>query len=559
MRIINALTAAASTDAGLQRDVNEDRCLVDVARGVFAVIDGVGGQAAGGKAADVALAMLRTRLERETGPVPERLREAIAIANNEIHRLASLRPEWAGMACVLTVAVVEDSQATIGHVGDTRLYKVRHDHIEKVTRDHSPVGEREDSNDLSESEAMRHPRRNEVYRDVGSEPHQPDDAEFVEVRQISFEPDAALLLCSDGLSDLVHSASIGRIVSQFAGDPDAVVRALVEAANDAGGKDNITVVYVEGEQFAASQLNQSAIVRGTKDSEDAGHRESIQREVGGSRTRRDAVPRRRRFVRAAIVVLLLVVIGIALVRAGVVPAFPGLPAAQAVIAGTSSQVVQPTESIGAAIARAAPGSVVVVEPGEYREQLVLRDNVRVVSRVPRGATLRLPATASEVEAAVVADGLSAAAFEGFRIVGDAATPLGVGVLVRSSALAIRDVEVTGATKVAIDFEAGPAASLGGSEIRDNPGAALAIRAHASPRIAHNWIAHNGSSERSAAPLIIEADAAPAFHRNVFEGLTPSAFSALAEPARDAVRRDNWFPGSAPVAPAPSTSRPRRSR
>src|SRR4051812_36608679 len=160
MRTITALNAAASTDAGRQRDVNEDRCHVDVGRGVFVVVDGVGGQAAGGKAADVALAMLRTRLERETGPIPERVREAIAIANNEIYRLASTRPEWNGMGCVLTVAVVEDGRATVGHVGDTRLYKCRHGRIEKITRDHSPVGEREDANDLSETEAMRHPRRN---------------------------------------------------------------------------------------------------------------------------------------------------------------------------------------------------------------------------------------------------------------------------------------------------------------------------------------------------------------------------------------------------------------
>ena len=82
-------TAAGATDPGLQREVNEDRFHVDVARGLFIVVDGVGGQAAGGKAADVALAMLRERLERETGPVAERVREAITVANNEIHRLAA--------------------------------------------------------------------------------------------------------------------------------------------------------------------------------------------------------------------------------------------------------------------------------------------------------------------------------------------------------------------------------------------------------------------------------------------------------------------------------------
>ena len=79
------------------------------------------------------------------------------------------------MACVLTVALVEGDSVSIGHVGDSRLYKIRGGRIEKITHDHSPVGEREDNRDLSEADAMRHPRRNEVYRDVGSEEHTPDD------------------------------------------------------------------------------------------------------------------------------------------------------------------------------------------------------------------------------------------------------------------------------------------------------------------------------------------------------------------------------------------------
>ena len=165
--------------------------------------------------------MLRERLERETGPVADRITEAIVIANNEIHRLASTRAEWDGMACVLTVAVVKDGKATIGHVGDTRLYRIRGNHVEKVTRDHSPVGEREDAGELSELQAMRHARRNEVYRDVGSERHDPGDADFIDVDEVPFEPDAALLLCTDGLTDLVEAASIARTVRQLAGDPEA--------------------------------------------------------------------------------------------------------------------------------------------------------------------------------------------------------------------------------------------------------------------------------------------------------------------------------------------------
>src|SRR4030095_8734711 len=175
---------------GLQRDVNEDRFHVDLARGLFIVVDGVAGQAAGGKAADVAMEMLRTRLEGETGTLVDRIREAITVANNEIHRAASRRPEWSGMACVLTVAVVEEGRATIGHVGDTRLYHVRDGQIDKITRDHSPVGEREDAQEISELEAMRHPRRNEVYRDVGSERHDASDPDFIDIHEIAFEPDS---------------------------------------------------------------------------------------------------------------------------------------------------------------------------------------------------------------------------------------------------------------------------------------------------------------------------------------------------------------------------------
>src|SRR5260370_18433000 len=157
------------------------------------------------------------------------------------------------MACVLTVAVVGEQSATIVHVGDTGLYKLRGDGSEKVTQDPSRVGEREDSNAISEIEAMRHHRRNEVYRDVGSEPHAQTDPDFIDLHEIPFEPDAALLLCSDGLTDLVESATINQIVTRLAGRPHDVVRPLIEGANDAGGKGDEGGVYVEGEVLVMSR------------------------------------------------------------------------------------------------------------------------------------------------------------------------------------------------------------------------------------------------------------------------------------------------------------------
>src|SRR5205814_817596 len=94
--------------------------------------------------------------------------------------------------------------------------------------------------------------RNEVFRDVGSEEHEPNDNDFIEVQRIAFEHDSALLLCSDGLSDQVTSGDIRTIVERRAGDPDAAVQELIAAANRAGGKDNVTVLLMEGEDFTAS-------------------------------------------------------------------------------------------------------------------------------------------------------------------------------------------------------------------------------------------------------------------------------------------------------------------
>jgi serine/threonine protein phosphatase PrpC len=550
------LRAAGATDPGLQRDCNEDQFHVDVSRGLFMVIDGVGGQAAGRQAADVALTMLRARLERETGPPDERVRQAIAVANNEIHRLASTRPEWNGMACVLTVALVKDGVATIGHVGDTRLYKIRRDQITKITRDHSPVGEREDSGEISESAAMRHPRRNEVYRDVGSEPHGPDDPDFVELDAVPFEADAALLLCSDGLSDLVRAATIGQIVSQFAGDPARVVRSLIDAANDAGGRDNVTVVYVEGERFGSTRARQAgAPVPAQPAAGSAGDR--FTDDAGAA----VAARRRRPLLRAVLAILLLLSIGLAAAGPRLVawlspPALRRDPVSPPV----EAQVVQPGESIMAAVERATPGFQIIVEPGEYREQVVLKNNVRLLSRVPRGATIRLPAAASEAEAAVVATGLSSADFVGFRIVGDAATPLGTGLRVHDAALWIADVEIAGATKAAIEFS-GEGGTLVGSEIRDNPGAAIVVRTGASPRIASSAFLRNGMGEEAPTPVAIEPGSRPLFQRNVFRGIGPEAFVELEPDAQQALARDNWFlsvpPAASPLPPARGVRRGRR--
>ena len=147
--------SAGASDPGRVRSNNEDAFHVDAERGIFLVVDGIGGQAGGEKAAEIAVQRVRARLERQTGSVEQRVREAITMANNEILKVARADPEFDGMACVLTLVVLENGTAVVGHVGDSRLYQVRRSEIRKITHDHSPVGEREDEGDLTELDAMQ--------------------------------------------------------------------------------------------------------------------------------------------------------------------------------------------------------------------------------------------------------------------------------------------------------------------------------------------------------------------------------------------------------------------
>ncbi len=241
--------SATASDAGRMRAENQDRALADDDLGIFLVVDGLGGHAAGEKAAEMAVDTIRGELVSSQGAARDRVRHAIAAANNRIFDEAASNEIWRGMACVLTLALIENDKVTVGHVGDSRLYLTWNGAIRKLTSDHSPVGEREDSGELTESEAMAHPRRHEVFRDVGSRRREPDEEDFIELKEFLFKPDAAILLCSDGLSDLLTSAEILDVIERYAGDPAEVAHELVEAANIAGGSDNITAIFVAGSEF----------------------------------------------------------------------------------------------------------------------------------------------------------------------------------------------------------------------------------------------------------------------------------------------------------------------
>jgi serine/threonine protein phosphatase PrpC len=426
--------SACLSDPGRARENNEDRVLCDPERGIFAVIDGVGGESGGEVAAQTAMEILQARLSRRTTDPSRLIREAIALANKQIWEKAQANPALAGMACVLTVAVVDDGQVTIGHVGDSRLYLLKPGQIKKVTKDHSPVGAREDVGEISEAEAMAHPRRNEIFRDVGSAPHEPDEEGFIDVTRIAFEPASALLICSDGLSDLVTSQTILSTVEANAGTPRRAAQALVDAANQAGGKDNVSVVLVEGERFAAAArksrpepATQATVSRPAAPGAAAARRGAGSRILGLFASRPAFL-----LYGAALGALAFAFFGQRLL--GLVPG-AGPPAAAADVLRVGGEGGGAT--IAEALAQAAPGQTVEVSPGTYREALQLRSGVSLVSLVPRGAVL-LPPPGSGVPA-VSAQGVTDAEVAGFRIAGDAQAPLQVGIRLADSAVEVDGV------------------------------------------------------------------------------------------------------------------------
>jgi serine/threonine protein phosphatase PrpC len=547
----------------MRRENNEDRYYCDAGRGLFMVIDGVGGHAAGEKAAEAALRMLRTRLERETGAPEDRLREAITLANNEVFRLAQSEPEWNGMACVLTSALVRDGRLVVGHVGDTRLYAFRDGRVRKVTHDHSPVGEREDRGELDEADAMRHPRRNEIYRDVGSEPHNPTDEHFVEILNLPFEDDSAILLCSDGLSDLVDSKTVAEIVYEHAAAPEQVVRQLIQAANDAGGKDNVTAVFAAGPRFAdavrriaGTALQPSPPVDGW------------QTATGGPQNRSR---RRRVSIPWWVAVAAALAIGCAL---GLALAFLALTR----VDGVSEWVLEANRpetwartwtvgfdtgaeftTIEDALVQAQPGDTIRVGPGEYRTPLVMRPGIAVVSVKPHEAILRPAAGARPLAVVLFPPGAhgndAAAKLAGFRISGDVEHPVDFGILVEAAG-EVDDVEVSGAARAAVVLQSGSRAVVRGSYIHDNAGIGIVVRAGAAPRLQHNVITANGKSGARPLPGIeIQEGANPHLFGNIVLGNGDDQVVGLPAAGRADVVRDNIV-GQPPTLPkAPAIRRP----
>lgn len=238
----------AKTDVGRARDNNEDSIAFDEATRTVVLADGMGGYNAGEVASGMATAFIKSELARwleqaGEGAKAREIRRAMEIcvenANQSILKAAHSNPQYSGMGTTLVVAVFRDDVAIIGHIGDSRCYRWRAGALQQITRDHSLLQEQMDAGMITPEQAATSNIKNLVTRAVGVE----EDV-MLEVNEFALAPGDVYLMCSDGLSDMVDDAGIARILST----PGALAQraqALVDTANENGGRDNIAVMLVE--------------------------------------------------------------------------------------------------------------------------------------------------------------------------------------------------------------------------------------------------------------------------------------------------------------------------
>ncbi len=227
--------ATATTDVGRVRDHNEDGYLIDESLGLVALADGMGGHNAGEVASAAALDALRIAFGAGST-----IDAAVAAANDIVYEQSVADQSLRGMGTTLTAGALGiDGTLLLGHVGDSRAYMLRDGTFQRITTDHSLVEELVSAGELTQDEAAQDPRRSMITRAIGLEP-----AVAVDLETIGLLAGDRVLFCSDGLTDMLREPEIGDILRDEP-DPDAAAQRLVDAANAAGGSDNITVVLVD--------------------------------------------------------------------------------------------------------------------------------------------------------------------------------------------------------------------------------------------------------------------------------------------------------------------------
>ncbi len=245
----------AAMDTGRARTNNEDAVAVDVDVSLAVLADGMGGYNAGEVASQMVTNFILTELgrwlrEASSQASDAEVRRAMDIcvdnANRAIFNAANANPHYAGMGTTLVVAVFRDNRLMLGHVGDSRCYRLRAGRLQQITRDHSLLQEQIDAGLITPEQAAFSANKNLVTRAVGVE-----DTVLLETHQHEVLPGDEFLMCSDGLSDMLDDMGIAQLM-QTPDGLEARAHALIDAANDAGGKDNISVVLVRASGGAAN-------------------------------------------------------------------------------------------------------------------------------------------------------------------------------------------------------------------------------------------------------------------------------------------------------------------
>jgi protein phosphatase len=253
MNLAQSLQSASLTDPGRVRDHNEDCIESRPEIGLYVLADGMGGYNAGEVASGMATSLIADGLQETWSPADllrmsrdeakaasERmLREQINRANSAIFTTSQNNPECAGMGTTLVVCLYHDNFMTVAHIGDSRLYRLRGDSMEQVTRDHSLLQEQLDSGLITPEEAKLSQNKNLVTRALGIDPTVEPEIHVYETQK-----DDIFLLCSDGLSDMVEDEEIRLTLITLRQNPSLTVQQLVQAANDNGGRDNISAMLI---------------------------------------------------------------------------------------------------------------------------------------------------------------------------------------------------------------------------------------------------------------------------------------------------------------------------
>lgn len=232
------------TDTGRVRNNNQDFVLceenaVGCFPNLFIVADGMGGHNAGDMASRLCVAKVQEQIRITDKKTPVGVfEEAVKTANDSIRQCASETPEFAGMGTTMVAATVLDDVAYVVNIGDSRLYRMSED-LRQITVDHSLVEEMVQSGEIRKDEMRTHPNKNIITRALGTDETVRPDCFEIRVRQGD-----VLLLCSDGLTNMLEDSEMEEILRENKNDLEQAGRTLVERANEAGGKDNISVILV---------------------------------------------------------------------------------------------------------------------------------------------------------------------------------------------------------------------------------------------------------------------------------------------------------------------------